>query len=151
MERTCVLIKPDGLQRGFVGDVISRFEKKGLKIIGMKMLRMDKKLAQEHYAHLVDKAFYPDLEKFVTGHPVIAFVLEGKDAIEVVRNMCGITNARKAASGTIRGDLSMSTSRNIIHASDSREVAKKEIVRFFQKEELFDYTLNENYLYAADE
>lgn len=117
----------------------------------MKMLRMDKKLAQEHYAHLVDKAFYPDLEKFVTGHPVIAFVLEGKDAIEVVRNMCGITNARKAASGTIRGDLSMSTSRNIIHASDSREVAKKEIVRFFQKEELFDYTLNENYLYAADE
>ena len=151
MERTCVLIKPDGLQRGFVGDVISRFEKKGLKIIGMKMLRMDKKLAQEHYAHLVDKPFYPDLEKFVTGHPVIAFILEGKDAIEVVRNMCGITNARKAASGTIRGDLSMSTSRNIIHASDSREVAKKEIVRFFQKEELFDYTLNENYLYAADE
>ena len=151
MERTCVLIKPDGLQRGFVGEVISRFEKKGLKIIGMKMLRMDKKLAQEHYAHLVDKAFYPDLEKFVTGHPVIAFVLEGKDAIEVVRNMCGITNARKAASGTIRGDLSMSTSPNIIHASDSREVAKKEIARFFQKEELFDYTLNENYRYAEDE
>ena len=151
MERTCVLIKPDGLQRGFAGEVISRFEKKGLKIIGMKMLRMDKKLAQEHYAHLVDKAFYPDLEKFVTGHPVIAFVLEGKDAIEVVRNMCGITNARKAASGTIRGDLSMSTSRNIIHASDSREVAKKEIARFFQKEELFDYTLNENYRYAEDE
>lgn len=152
MERTCVLIKPDGIQRGWVGEVFSRFEQKGLKIIGIKMLRMSKALAREHYAHLVEKPFYPDLEKFVTEHPIVAAVLEGRDAVEVVRTMCGATNARKAAPGTIRGDLSNSTSRNIIHASDSKETAEKEVPRFFKKEELFDYSIrNEYYFYAPDE
>lgn len=151
-ERTCVLVKPDGIQRGVVGEVISRFERKGLKIAGIKMLRMNATLAKEHYAHLVNKPFYPDLEKFVTEHPLIAMVVEGVEAVEVVRTMCGLTNARKAGAGTIRGDLSNSTSRNIIHASDTRETAEKEIKRFFRKEELFEYKMrNEYYFYAPDE
>ena len=150
-ERTLVLLKPDSIQRSLVGEIVSRFEKKGLRIAGMKMIRISKELSKEHYAHLVSKPFYPDLEKFMTDHPVIAMVVEGKEAIEVVRNMCGVTNATKAASGTIRGDLSNSTSRNVIHASDSKEVAVKEVARFFKKEELFDYKVNANYLYAADE
>lgn len=151
MEQTCILVKPDSIQRGLVGEVVSRLEKKGLKIVGMKMLQMDAKLAKEHYAHLVDKPFYADLEKFVTTHPLIAMVVEGKESVNVVRNMCGVTNARKATAGTIRGDLSNSTSRNIVHASDSKATAEKEIKRFFKKEELFDYKLNQYYFYAEDE
>src|SRR3989338_5225564 len=147
-ERTLILIKPDGIQRGLVGETIARLEKKGLKIVGMKMLRMDKALAKDHYSHLVSKPFYPDLEKFVTEHPIIAMAVEGKEAVEVVINMCGVTNATKASAGTIRGDLSNSTSRNIIHASDTKETAEKEVKRFFKPSELFEYKfLNENYLY----
>ncbi len=151
MERTCVLLKPDAVQRGFIGEVISRFEKKGLKVVGIKMMHMSKQLSKEHYAHLVSKPFYPDLEKFMTSQPIVAMAIEGKEAVEVVRNMAGVTNARKAAQGTIRGDLSNSTSRNIIHASDSKESAEKEVARFFKKEELFSYELNKAFLYADDE
>ena len=152
VERTLVIIKPDGIQRGVVGEMISRFEKKSLKIVGMKMIQMDKKLAKEHYAHLADKPFYPDLEKFVTEHPILLFVAEGKEAVEVVRLIVGPTNATKAPGGTIRGDFSNSTSRNVIHASDSKETAEKEIKRFFKDDELFDYKFkNEYYRYAADE
>lgn len=151
MERTLILIKPDAIQRGVVGEIITRFEKKGLKIVGLKMLKMSASLAKEHYAHLVDKPFYPDLEKFMTNNPVVAMVIEGKECIEIVRAMCGVTNARKAAAGTIRGDFSMSTSRNIIHASDSKKIADEEIKRFFNPGELFDYKLNDYYFYASDE
>ncbi len=151
-ERTVLLIKPDAIQRGLVGEIITRFEKKGLRIIGMKMLKMTSDLSKEHYAHLVDKEFYPDLEKFVTEHPVIAMIIEGKEAIEVVRLIVGPTNASKAPAGTIRGDLSNSTSRNAIHASDSKETAEKELSRFFRPEEIFNYQfISEYYQYAGDE
>ena len=151
-ERTLLLLKPDAIQRGLIGGILARFEKKGFKIIGMKMLHMSKELSKEHYAHLVNKPFYPDLEKFVTSHPLVAAVIEGKEAVEVVRLIVGPTNASKAPGGTIRGDLSNSTSRNIIHASDSKETAEKEVHRFFKKEELFEYEMkSEPYLYAPDE
>ncbi|MEM4165993.1 MAG: nucleoside-diphosphate kinase [Candidatus Bilamarchaeaceae archaeon] len=151
-ERTLILLKPDAIQRGFVGEIISRFEKKGLKIVALKMLKMTPTLAKEHYAHLVEKPFYPDLEKFMTTHPIIAAIIEGKEAVEVVRTMLGPTNATKAPAGTVRGDLSNSTSRNVIHASDSKETAQKEIERFFKKDEIFEYEFaTENFRYASDE
>jgi nucleoside-diphosphate kinase len=151
-ERTLLLLKPDALQRGLIGEILSRFEKKGFKVVGLKMLQMTKDLAKEHYAHLVSKPFYPDLEKFVTEYPIVAAVVEGKEAVEVVRLIVGPTNASKAPGGTIRGDLSNSTSRNVIHASDSKEAAVKEIHRFFKPHELFEYGLShDSWLYAADE
>ncbi len=152
MERTLLLIKPDALQRGLVGRILARFETKGFRIVGMKMLQMSKDLAKEHYSHLVDKPFYRDLEKFVTEHPMVAVVIEGKEAVEVVRLIVGPTNASKAPAGTVRGDFSNSTSRNVIHASDSKETAEKEVERFFKDEELFEYSLNvSGYLSAPDE
>jgi len=152
VERTLILIKPDAIQRGFVGSIIERFERKSLKIVGMKMLQMDAAFAREHYAHLVGKPFYPDLEKFVTGHPLVAMVVEGKEAVEVVRLIVGPTSATKAPGGTIRGDFSNSTSRNAIHASDSKEAAEKEVKRFFKENELFGYEFaNGYYRYAPDE
>ncbi len=150
-ERTLVLLKPDAVQRGFIGEITTRIERKGLKIIGMKMLKMTPTLAKEHYAHLVGKPFYSDLEKFMTSNPIIAIVVEGKEAVEVVRTLCGPTNATKASAGTIRGDFSNSTSRNVIHASDSKEIAAKEIQRFFKHDELFEYEKERFWLYASDE
>ena|SRR5271157_2436255 len=151
-ERTLLLIKPDAVQRGLIGMILARFETKGFKIVGLKMLHMSKELSKEHYAHLVSKPFYPDLEKFMTADPIIAVVIEGKEAVEVTRLIVGPTNASKAQGGTIRGDFSNSTSRNVIHASDSKETAEKEVARFFKKEELFDYKFNSlHYLYAPDE
>jgi nucleoside-diphosphate kinase len=152
MEKTLLLVKPDAIQRGLVGTILSRFEAKGFRISGLKMLQMSKELSADHYSHLVDKPFYPDLEKFVTEHPIVAVVIEGKEAVEVVRLIVGPTNASKAPAGTIRGDLSNSTSRNVIHASDSKETAEKEVKRFFKDDELFDYKFNAGeYLLAADE
>ena len=152
MERTLILIKPDAIHRGLIGKIISRFENKGFKIAGMKMLQMTKELSKEHYAHLVDKPFYPDLEKFVTTNPLVAMVVEGKEAVEVIRLIVGPTNASKAPAGTVRGDFSNSTSRNVIHASDSKETAEKEVARFFKKEELFGYEMAvKPYLKASDE
>lgn len=152
MERTLVLIKPDAFQRALVGEILARFEKKGLKIVGMKMFMMSSELAKEHYAHLTDKPFYPGLEAFMTANPLLALALEGQEAVEVVRKIVGVTNARKAEAGTIRGDFSMSTGRNTIHASDSVETAQKEVPRFFSEGELFGYALAlEDYVYAEDE
>ncbi|MBI5223720.1 nucleoside-diphosphate kinase [Candidatus Micrarchaeota archaeon] len=151
-ERTLLLLKPDAVMRGLIGRIITRFESKGFKIVGLKMIHISKDLSKDHYAHLTAKPFYPDLEKFMTENPVVAMVLEGKEAVEVIRNIVGPTNASKAAGGTIRGDFSNSTSRNIIHASDSKETAVKEVARFFKKEELHDYKLvSESFLYASDE
>ena len=150
-ERTLLLIKPDAMQRGLVGQILARFEQKGFKIVGLKMLHISKELSKEHYAHLVSKPFYPDLEKFITMQPIVAVVVEGKEAVEVTRMIVGPTNASKAPGGTIRGDFSNSTSRNVIHASDSKETAEKEIQRFFKPNELFDYKLHEEFLYASDE
>lgn len=151
-ERTLLLLKPDALHRGLVGAIVSRFENKGFKIVGMKMIHISKELSKEHYSHLVSKPFYADLEKFMTSDPVVAMVVEGKEAVDVVRLIVGPTNASKAEAGSIRGDFSNSTSRNVIHASDSKETAEKEIKRFFKPNELFDYKLtNQNYLFASDE
>ncbi len=151
-ERTLILIKPDAINRGLAGEIISRFEKKGLKIVGMKMMKMSEEKAREHYSHHVGKPFYPDLEKFMTSMPIIALVVEGRNAVDVVRRIVGSTNGREAEPGSIRGDYSMSVSKNLIHASDSKENAEKEIKRFFKEDELFDYRLAyEDFLYASDE
>lgn len=152
MEKTFVIIKPCSLQRGLVGDIISRFEKKGLKIVALKMYRFTKEKCAEHYAHLVSKPFYPIIEQSMMAAPVILCCLEGIDAVEVVRTMTGSTNGRKALPGTLRGDFCMSHQENVVHASDSLESAEAELRRFFTDEDYFDYdTPLMPFLYAADE
>lgn len=153
MEKTLVLAKPDALQRGLVGEIISRFEKKGLKLIAIKMLEAGDELLDVHYAEHADKPFFDDLKKFMKSSPIVAMVWEGGGAVETVRLMVGATNARKAAPGTIRGDFGMSgASNNMIHASDSVESAKKEVTHFFEEPELFDYTKSEyEHVYAPEE
>lgn len=152
MESTLVLIKPSGVIRCLIGDVISRFQRKGLVIAGMKMMQLDEDILREHYAHLVDKPFFPSLLVSMTRTPVVAMVVKGVDAIAVVRALTGATNGRKAAPGTIRGDFSMSGQENIVHASDSPENADIEIHRFFKPEEVFNYTDDTfKYLNAPDE
>lgn len=149
VEKTLVLLKPDALQRGLIGRIISRFEERGLQIAGMKMIQLDKAKCDEHYAHLVGRPFYAGLVAFMSSSPVIAMAVQGVDAINVVRTMCGPTNARNAAPGTIRGDFSLSTQYNIIHASDSLETANKEVARFFKKEELHHWERKLDALTAA--
>ena len=152
MERTLVLIKPDAISRGLMGRLISRFEDKGLQIVGCKMMRLDDRLLAEHYAHLADKPFFPRIAAFMKSTPVIALCVQGLEAVEVIRQMCGVTNSRAAAPGTIRGDLGMSIQCNLVHASDEPATAEVEVKRFFQPEELFDYTpLNQGIIYADDE
>lgn len=152
MERTIVLIKPDGIQRGLIGEVIKRFEQKGLKLIGIKMMPLDEAVLREHYAHIADKDFYPGVEKFMKSTPVVAMCLEGVEAIETVRLLCGITKARQAMPGTIRGDLAMSVACNVVHASDTAQTAAKEVKRFFKPDELFDYDKTEYlHVYLEDE
>lgn len=152
MEQTLVIIKPCTVARGLMGEIISRFEKKGLKITGMKMMQLDDKILEQHYAHLVDRPFFPLLRNSMKATPVVVMCVEGVNAVSVVRTMTGSTNSRNAAPGTIRGDYSMSGQQNIIHASDSLENAEKELNRFFDKTEIFEYqTAMFEYLYAADE
>ena len=130
-ERTLVLIKPDAVRRGLVGEVIGRLERKGLAIGAMVLRRMDAALADQHYAEHLDKAFYPPLKEFMTGGPLVAMIVSGDSAVEVVRALTGATDGRKAAAGTIRGDLSRSNRENLVHASDSTESAKREIALWF--------------------
>ncbi|BCB84495.1 nucleoside-diphosphate kinase [Phytohabitans suffuscus] len=130
-ERTLVLIKPDALRRGLLGEILGRFERKGLAIEALVLRGMDAALADEHYAEHVDKAFYPPLKQFMTGGPMVAAVLAGDQAIDVVRALVGATDGRKAAAGTIRGDLSLSNRENLVHASDSPDSAKREIALWF--------------------
>ena len=139
MEKTLVLLKPDALQRSLLGQIISRFERKGLKIVGLKMMKLKDDLLEAHYIEHKDKSFFKDLVEFMESSPVIAMVLEGVEAIQTVRLLCGPTSGRKADVGSIRGDFSMSKQHNIIHASDSKESAEKEIWRFFNSDEIFDY------------
>ena len=139
METTLVIIKPSGIQRGLAGRIISRFEQKGLVIAGMKMMRLSEQLLREHYAHLVDRPFFPSLLRSMLATPVVVLAIKGVDAVSVVRAMTGVTNARNAAPGTIRGDFGMSGQENIVHASDLPENAVIEVARFFKPEELFDY------------
>ncbi len=152
MEQTLVLLKPCTLQRGLVGEIINRFEKKGLRLAGMKMMQLTDSILNEHYAHLSEKPFFQMLKDSMMSTPVIACCLEGIDAVRVVRAMTGATNGRDADPGTIRGDYCVSNQQNIVHASDSLETAAVELARFFKPEEIFDYTpSNRNYLYALDE
>lgn len=152
MERTLILIKPDAIQRGLIGEITSRFEKKGLKLVGVKMMALDDVMLQEHYAHLKSKPFFKSLSKFMMSSPVLAMVWEGLEVVEAVRLLCGITKARAAEAGSIRGDLAMSISCNVIHAAESVEMAEKEIKRFFKDDELFDYKKTEYaHVYAEDE
>lgn len=152
MERTLVIIKPCSVQRAIIGEIISRFEKKGLKLVAMKMYRMTKEKCAEHYAHLVDRPFYPSIEASMMAAPVILCCWEGKDACAVVRAMTGATNGSKAIPGTIRGDYSLSSQENIIHTSDSVENAAIELKRFFNEEDYFEYDSPLlSFLYASDE
>ncbi|HSI91995.1 MAG TPA: nucleoside-diphosphate kinase [Jiangellaceae bacterium] len=130
-ERTLVLIKPDAVRRGLIGEILARYERRGLTIVAMDQRVVDESLSDAHYAEHVEKPFYPGLREFITGGPLVALVLEGDEAIDVVRTMNGATDARKAAPGTVRGDLALSTSQNLVHASDSADSAKREIDLWF--------------------
>lgn len=130
-ERSLVLIKPDAVGRGLVGEILGRFESKGLAIVAMDQRTIDVELSDAHYAEHVEKGFYPGLREFITGGPLVALVVEGDTAIDVIRTMIGATDGRKAAPGTIRGDLALSNSENLVHASDSLESAKREIDLWF--------------------
>jgi nucleoside-diphosphate kinase len=130
-ERSLVLIKPDAVRRGLVGEILGRFERKGLTVEAMVLRTMDAALADQHYAEHVDRPFYPPLKQFMTGGPLVALVLAGDGCVEVVRAMIGVTDGRKAAAGTIRGDLSLSNRENLVHASDSADSAKREIALWF--------------------
>jgi len=151
-EKTLVIIKPCGIQREIAGEVISRFEKKGLRLAGIKMMQLTDEMLDVHYAHLADRPFFTRIKKAMMECPVIVMVLEGIQAVAVVRALTGATNGRNAAAGTIRGDYSISGQENIIHASDSVENAVIELERFFKPEEIFDYQkINLNFIYASDE
>jgi len=139
LERTLVMLKPDAVQRGFVGQILARFDAKGLKIVALKMARMDRALAERHYAPHKGKDFYDPLIRFVTSGPLVFVVLEGKDAVAVVRKMMGATFGPAAEPGTIRGDLGMSNRFNLIHGSDAPDAAQREIALFFRPEELIDW------------
>ncbi|MTI82136.1 MAG: nucleoside-diphosphate kinase [Firmicutes bacterium] len=139
MKRTFLMIKPDGVQRGLVSEIIARFEKKGFKLVGMKLMQINKDLAETHYGEHKGKPFFAPLVEYITSAPVVAMVWEGNEVITTAREMMGATNPLKAAPGTIRGTYGVDVGRNIIHGSDSPESAEREINLFFNKEELVDY------------
>ena len=139
MQRTLVLVKPDAVQRGLAGEVISRLERKGLKIVGAKMMRVDEPLARRHYEAHLDRPFFPSLLAFITSSPIVALALEGPNAIDITRSVMGATNPLEAIPGSIRGDLALSVGPNLIHGSDSEEAAARELALFFADGELFDY------------
>ncbi|GAB5517404.1 nucleoside-diphosphate kinase [Rhodopirellula baltica] len=141
MQRTLVLLKPDCVQRRLIGDVLSRFEAKGLHIVAMKLLQVTPELSKQHYAEHVEKPFYSSLEEFITSAPVVAIALEGLEVIRVVRDMLGATNGLQAAPGTLRGDYSSSRQMNLVHASDSEESAQRELDLYFNSDEFCDYSL----------
>lgn len=152
MQRTVVLVKPDALQRGLVGEIIHRFEIKGLKLVALKMTPFGEDVMDVWYAHHKDKPFFPKLKSYMTSTPIVAMIWEGLDCIATVRKMVGITKGREAEMGSIRGDFAMSGSKNIIHASDSEEASDKETKIFFNKEEIYDYKgAVDTLIYADDE
>lgn len=139
MQRTVVLIKPDGLQRGLIGEIMSRFERKGLKLIGLKMMRLTDQLLDTWYAHHKDKPFFADLKGFMTWTPIVAMVWEGQEAVGAVRKIVGVTKGYEAEAGSIRGDYALSGSQNLIHASDEPKNAEKELALIFAPEEIYQY------------
>jgi nucleoside-diphosphate kinase len=151
-ERTLVLLKPDAMQRHLLGEILHRFERKGLKIIGMKMMRLDEAILKEHYAHIKDKPFFKDIARYMSSAPVVAIALSGIRAQSSVRLIVGPTKAYEAAAGTIRGDFSLSTQTNLVHASDPSEDPEGEVKRFFKEEELFEYQrLDFDFIYGDEE
>lgn len=152
MEKTVVLIKPDGVQRGLIGEIIHRFEVKGLKLSALKMMNMTDEIIDLWYAHHKDKPFFPSLKAFMTSYPIVAMVWEGIEAPAVVRKMIGITQARQAEPGTVRGDYAISTQMNLIHASENSEAAQKELGILFADSDLFSWERTDSpHLYGADE
>lgn len=152
MEKTTVLVKPDGLQRGLIGEIISRFEKKGLKLVGLKMISLSDEILENWYEHHKDKPFFGDIKKFMKWTPIVAMVWEGKNAIAVVRRIVGVTKGYEAEAGSIRGDFGLSGSQNIIHASDSNEAYEKEHKLVFGDDEIFEYkTVVEELIYGEGE
>jgi len=152
MEKTLVIIKPCGIQRGLVGEVIHRFEQKGLQLCGLKMMQLSDEILVEHYAHLAQRSFFNRIKDSMMITPVIVCCLKGLDAVHIVHQMAGKTNGREAAMGTIRGDFSVSVQENIIHTSDTVENAATELARFFKADEIFEFKqLGLEYLYANDE
>ena len=140
MERTLVLLKPDTVQRGLVGELVSRLERRGMKLVGMKLMQLDEDLAKRHYAAHVGKGFFPKLIAFITSGPLVAMVVEGENAVEIVRSIMGATDPLDAALGTVRGDFAVSIGPNLIHGSDSLESAAYEIGLFFSEDEIVSYT-----------
>lgn len=150
-EKTVVIVKPDGVQRGLIGEVVKRLELKGMKIVGFKMMYLSEETLREHYKHHVEKPFYPGLEKFMQSSPVAVICAEGRNAVAAVRLIAGVTDAGNADAGTIRGDLAMGFS-NVVHCSDSMDTAKEEVGRFFSETEIFDYDKTEYlHVYMEDE
>jgi nucleoside-diphosphate kinase len=143
VEQTLIIAKPDAVQRGLIGTIITRLEQKGLKLIGIKMSSLDEAILRTHYAKHVDKSFYKGLEQFMKGSPVVLMAWEGYQCVESVRTLVGATNPREAAPGSIRGDLAIGTGRNLIHASDSQSAGSAEVASFFKPDELFDYDKSE--------
>ena len=140
MQRTLVLLKPDAIQRGLAGEILSRLERRGLKPVAMKMMRVSEELALRHYADHVGKDFFPGLVRFITSGPIVAMVVEGENAVALVRSTMGATDPQNAGPGTVRGDLAVSIGPNLIHGSDSPDSAKREIELFFTPDEVLDYS-----------
>jgi nucleoside-diphosphate kinase len=152
MEQTMVILKPDCVSRGLIGEIMHRFERKGLKVVALKMEELKAEVMDEHYAHIKDKPFYKEVLDFMISVPAVLMVLEGKESVNVVRQMTGETSGRAASPGTIRGDFSMSVMSNVIHVSDSTENAKNEVKRFFSESELHSYNkIDVDMVYNADE
>ncbi|MBI4692336.1 MAG: nucleoside-diphosphate kinase [Candidatus Terrybacteria bacterium] len=151
-EKTLIIIKPDALQRNLLGEIINRFERKGLKIVGLKMMAIDDLKIEEHYSHHKDKPFFESIKKYMQSSPVVAMVLAGKNAVSATRLIVGPTKGYEADAGSIRGDFSMSNQCNIIHSSESPEIAETEIYRFFNEDELFEYKkIDFELIYSEDE
>lgn len=152
MERSVILVKPDGLQRGVVGEIIHRFERKGLRLSGIKMLSLSDALLEEWYAHHKDKPFFPGLKEYMKTAPVVAMLWEGVEAVSTVRKIIGITKAREAEAGTIRGDFAMSQQYNLIHASETKEIAQKEEKLIFNPDEIFSWDKTDyKHIYLKEE
>lgn len=150
-EKTLIILKPDTIQRGLVGEIVTRFERKGLKIIGMKMVQLEDALLEAHYSHIKDKPFFAGIKNFMKASPVVVMALSGIEAVSATRLIVGPTKAYEAAAGTIRGDFSLSMQSNIVHASDSVENGIAEVSRFFAGNELFDYKRNDFNFINAEE
>ena len=152
MERSVILVKPDGVQRGLIGEIIHRFERKGLKLVGIKMIALDDAILDEWYAHHKDKSFFVPLKLYMKSYPVVAMLWEGKNVVATVRKMTGVTLAREAEPGTIRGDFAMSQQYNLIHASETREIAKNEEKLIFSDSEIFSWQkLDYPHVYTKEE